>query len=87
MIAMLNNEFKCVPIAETSTFRFFPTLLEVFPYVCRIAVPPFFGEFAGFITVFTTRALKEEEFDSLKIEMNRLAIEIYLRDIAKKPKQ
>lgn len=85
MVAMLNNEFKCVPIAETHYVRFFPDLGAHYPYVCRIAVPPFFGEFAGYITTFLVRKPQAAEYDSLKIEMNRIAIETYLRDISKKP--
>lgn len=82
---MLNNEFKCVPSAETHYVRFFPDLASKYPVTCRIAVPPFFGEFAGYITAILTRKPTSAEYDSLKIEMNRIAIETYLRDISKKP--
>lgn len=85
MVAMLNNEFKCDPTADTLNARLFPALVPKYPVTCRIAVPPFFGEFAGYITVLLIRQPTANEFDSLKIEMNRLAIETYLRDISKKP--
>ena len=85
MVAMLNNEFKCVPSPDTHYVRFFPELVVKYPVSCRVAVPPFFGEYAGFITAILTRKPTEAELDALKIEMNRIAIEIYLRDIAKKP--
>lgn len=85
MVAMLNNEFKCVPTSETHYVRFFPELVNKYPVSCRIAVPPFFGEFAGYITTILTRKPTAAEYDSLKIEMNRIAIETYLRDISKKP--
>ena len=85
MVAMLNNEFKCVPTTETYYIRILPEFAVKYPMSCRIAVPPFFGEFAGYITTSLTRKPTAAEYDSLKIELNRLAIEIYLRDIAKKP--
>lgn len=85
MVAMLNNEFKCVSTSETHYVRFFPELVPKYPVSCRIAVPPFFGEFAGYITTILTRKPTSSEYDSLKIEMNRIAIETYLRDISKKP--
>jgi len=85
MVAMLNNEFKCVPTSETHYTRFFPELVAKYPVSCRIAVPPFFGEFAGYITAILTRKPTAAEYDALKIEMNRIAIETYLRDISKKP--
>ena len=85
MVAMLNNEFLCVPSEDTVNARFFPTLAKNLPVTCRIAVPPFFGEFAGYITVILTRKPKASEYDAMKIEINRIAIELYLRDISKKP--
>ncbi len=85
MVSMLNNEFKCVPTSETHYVRFFPDLVAKYPVSCRIAVPPFFGEFAGYITTILTRKPTAAEYDALKIEMNRIAIETYLRDISKKP--
>jgi hypothetical protein len=85
MVAMLNNEFKCVPTTDTNYVRFFPELVGKYPVACRIAVPPFFGEFAGYITAVLTRKPTDSEYDALKIEMNRIAIETYLRDISKKP--
>lgn len=84
MVAMLNNEFKCVPSVETVNNRIFPELARQYPITCRIAVPPFFGEFAGYITLILNRKPTPFEFDSIKIEANRLAIEVYLRDISKR---
>jgi hypothetical protein len=84
MVEMLNNRFRCDSSHDTHYARFFPQLGQKYPVACRIAVPPFFGEFAGFIAIILTRQPTPGEFDSLKIEMNRLAIEVYLRDIIKK---
>lgn len=85
MVAMLNNEFLCVPTATTTNVKLFPTLISKYPVQCRLAVPPFFGEFAGYVAVFLRRQPEPNEVDGIRIELNRLAIEIYLRDIAKKP--
>ena len=85
MVAMLNNEFLCSPTKDTIFMRFFPEFQLKLPYMCRLAVPPFFGEFAGYITAALTRQPTPAEFDALKIEINRIAVEMYLRDIAKKP--
>lgn len=85
MVAMLNNEFVCAPTKDTVYVRHLPDLPRKLPIICRIAVPPFFGEFAGFISIGLVRQPTPSEFDSLKIEMNRTAIELYLRDISKNP--
>lgn len=84
MVAMLNNEFLCVPTKDTIFVRYFPMFEQKLPYMCRLAVPPFFGEFAGFVTIGLTREPKPIEVGGLKIEMNRIAIEMYVRDIARR---
>lgn len=84
MVAMLNNEFRCSASKDTSFSRSLPVFTKKFPYVCRLAVPPFFGEFAGVVSIGLFSRPSESEFDALKIELNRIAVEIYLRDISKK---
>jgi hypothetical protein len=92
MVSMLNNEFRCDNIADTNVPKLFPEplepmLIKKYPKLCRIAVPPFFGEYAGYLTVFLVQNPDQRVFDELKIELNRVAVEIYLRDLAKKVQQ
>ncbi len=81
MLAVLNNEFKCVPTTDTIYMKIIPDLHKSVPYLCRLAVPPYAGQFAGFITLFLARAPSQIETDALKIELTRISIEMYLRDI------
>jgi len=81
MLAILSNEFKCVPTTDTIYMSVMPDLHKMVPYVCRLAVPPYAGQFAGFATLFLTRAPTRSEADALKIELTRISIEMYLRDI------
>lgn len=84
MVAMLNNEFKCVPASDTTTAKFVPGFDKMFTTVCRVAVPPFFGEFIGVLAIGLVRPLKDNEYDALKIEATRIAVEIYMRDVERK---
>lgn len=84
MLAVLNNEFKCVKTEDTVFIRFIPEMPKVLPYICRIAVPPYVGDFAGFITVAFVREPNQPERDSLRIELSRISVELYLRDITKR---
>lgn len=86
MVAMLNNEFKCYLTSDTTSAKVMPGREKIYPHLCRLAVPPYFGEFAGYITILLTRKPTNLELDSIKIEVNRVAIEMYLRDIASKKK-
>lgn len=84
MLSVLNNQFSCVKVEDTTYVRFVPDSVKTLPYVCRLAVPPFAGQFAGFVALFLTRAPSPADVDSLKIELTRISIEMYLRDIDKR---
>lgn len=84
MLSVLNNQFVCTPTVDTVFIRFLPDMPKTLPYVCRLAVPPFAGEFAGFITLGLTKQPSNSEIDAMKIELTRVAIELYLRDIDRK---
>ena len=81
MIQVLNNQFVCVDSKDTIFIRFFPDIDKQYPRVCRLAVPPFSGQFAGMVTILLTRPPTADEIAALKIEMTRVSVELYLRDI------
>lgn len=81
MLAVLNNQFVCSPTEETVFVRFFPNLQKRYPVTCRLAVPPFSGHFAGMVTVLLNKVPTQGEVDSLKIEITRVSVEMYLRDV------
>lgn len=84
MVAILSNEFRCDPYKDTIYFRHAPELADKFPTICRIAIPPFVGQFVGFLTVGISVELPKAELDSIRLEVSRIAVEIYLNDVMKK---
>lgn len=84
MLGVLNNQFVCTPSSETIFERFFEGIDKRFPTVCRLAVPPFAGEFAGIITILLVKTPTDTEIESLKIRLSQISIELYLRDINKR---
>lgn len=87
MLAVLSNQFICNASRDTVFVRFFPEIDRRYPYICRLAVPPFAGEFAGMVTVMLSRKPTDSEVDSLKIEITRVSVEMYLRDIQNRGKK
>lgn len=85
MVSVLNNEFSCVPYTDTIYQRLFPDLGPRMPTVCRLAIPPFYGRFAGILTFGLEVVPSKAEQDSIRLEASRIAVEIYLRDVVKKP--
>lgn len=85
MVSMLNNEFRCVPIGETTIYKVVPDIEKRFSTICRLAVPPYFGEFLGYVMVGLSRPPSDYEFDALRIEINKISVDIYFRDITNRP--
>lgn len=85
MVSVLSNEFRCDNYQDTIYFRYAPEQAEVWPIICRLAIPPFVGQFVGFITVSLRRPMTKSELDSIRLEVSRLAVDIYLNDVIKNP--
>jgi hypothetical protein len=85
IVAILNNEFVCSRFQDTVYQRFFPDLGKRMPTICRLAIPPFYGRFVGILTFGLATTPTKEEMDAVRIEAARIAVEIYLRDVIKKP--
>lgn len=83
MIAILNNEFKCSNTEDTIYKRIYPSSFNA-GTICRIAIPPFVGQFAGYMSVGLQKDITSAEIDSIRLEVSRLAVEIYHRDVIKK---
>lgn len=81
MLDVLGNKFVCVPTTDIAFSKFVTILASEYPYVCQLAVPPYVGEFAGYISVYLVRQPTVLEQETIKIEVNRISIELYLRDI------
>ena len=85
MVSVLSNEFKCNSFKDTIYFRYAPEFEDAMPSICRLAIPPFVGSFIGFITVGLANAATSAELDSIRLEVSRIAVDIYLNDVIKKP--
>lgn len=83
MVAVLSNEFNCVKAPDAIQQRLYPDLAPSLAVVCRIAIPPFTGQFVGYLSISFARELSKNELDSIRLEATRLAIEIYTRDVLK----
>lgn len=85
MVSVLSNEFRCDPYRETLYFRYAPELADRFSTVCRISIPPFAGQFAGFLTVAIEGTPQKSDLDSIRLEVSRIAVDIFYNDIQKRP--
>jgi hypothetical protein len=84
MVAVLGNEFRCDNYGDTVFMKSAPELATKMPAVCRLAIPPFVGQFVGMVTVGLSKQVTKQEMDTIRLEVSRLAVEIYLSDVVKK---
>ena len=84
MVSVLANEFRCDPFQDTIYHKVIPKAGEHIGTICRVAIPPFVGKFIGFLSIGLPHTISKPELDSIRLELSRVAVEIYLRDIEKK---
>lgn len=81
VVSAINAEFSCKPFGESGSGLLYPGLGTRMPVMCKTSVPPFYGQFAGYIVVALNRQPTELEIDFIKAETIDLSNEIYFRDI------
>lgn len=84
MVSALNGEFACYKYEETFKNRSLPQGASIAPYVCNISLPPYYGEFSGFITFGLIDAPTAAEIDALRLVGTRISTEIYTRNFKRK---
>ena len=83
LVALINGEFVCVPYDTTLGQRLAPTTSQYIKYSCSNGIPASYGRFTGIITVYLTRAPKQDELDQLRIVTKTLSTVIYDNDLNK----
>jgi hypothetical protein len=86
LIGILNNEFVCTPYEKSPLWHITSELKKSAPYVCSIAVPPFYGRMLGVLTLGLRAEPSKTEYAAIRSEAMRLAVELYLYDITKQGK-
>jgi hypothetical protein len=84
MVRIIGNEFTCVPFKDAYYSKFVIEFEKDIPILCFLSIPPYTGQFFGYIGVGLKRQLSYNELEAIRIEMSRLSVDIFLRDIAKK---
>lgn len=84
VVSMINGEFSCGTYAEVGGGSLFPGLANRIPYLCRASIPPYYGQFSGYIALTLTRQPMAEELDRLKSETMNISTDIFFRDVKQK---
>lgn len=81
IVGVINGEFACAPYDSSGSTTVFPNLASRFPWVCRTSLPPYYGQFSGYIMISLNRQPSASELDYIKAESLNLSTEIYFRDV------
>jgi hypothetical protein len=81
IVKLINGEFHCSQYSTSLLAITNPSLNPNVKTVCRASLPPYYGNFIGFVTVFIKIEPNPEEQVRLKSIIESLATEIYFRDV------
>lgn len=81
MVAAINGEFGCYKYEDSGTNILLPKVGQYTAAICRISLPPYYGEFSGYLNVMLTHMPDAELQSEVRIEAVRIATEIYFKSI------
>lgn len=84
-VKVLQNEFICIRIEDSAVYLTVPELKSQSDFVCKIAIPPFYGRFVGVLTIGVRGPMTDELRFSVKAIAANIAATIYWRDVIKLP--
>jgi len=84
MVSVINGEFGCYKYEDTSNNVMAPKLAQRTPTICRISLPPYYGEFSGYVSIGLTHVPDEALQNEIRIAATRLATEIYFKSIKRR---
>lgn len=82
MVHMLDGDFFCLPFEHSQLKYVLFNTNSSATYVCSVSLPPYYGNFSGFISVLLNAYPDLNLQLDLKNRIDILSTEIYLRDIA-----
>jgi len=83
MVNMMNGQFNCTKIGVTPAGKLIPGLTERATDLCLVPIPPGFGDFVGFITIYLKRSPSGIEVSQIEKDTEQLSLDFYNRDISK----
>jgi hypothetical protein len=81
IVGVINGEFACGSYEVGGNATIFPTMVSALPFVCRASLPPYYGQFSGYIIITLNRVPSSDEVVALKGQAVNLSTEIYFRDV------
>ena len=83
IVNLINNEFDCNEMKDVNINKALAKSVSATPYVCSISVPPYYGRFTGFMTIYLVKKPTSEDIAIVKQIARDLSLLIFEQDINK----
>lgn len=84
MVSVINGEFSCVKYEDTLNAALLPENKIAEPVICRISLPPYYGEFSGYLVIALAKVPTPIEQNEVMIQAKSLSNEIFLKNVVKR---
>jgi len=81
MSQLINGEFICNPYSETIANKLAPEGGKFVKTVCANGIPPYYGKFAGIISIYLKKPPTAEEVDQIRFLAKDMSAKIFDKDI------
>jgi hypothetical protein len=86
MVSVINGEFSCQKFGDTIFATRLPAAANDMPHICQVSMPPYYGEFSGYILFGLKKVPDKMGMDDLRLEAIKLSTDIYAKTMPKNRK-
>lgn len=83
LIMIMTGQFVCYPSETSLLGKAAGEVVALAPYMCSISIPPYEGNFSGYLNLFLKSAPTGDEIEELRTAARILAADIYDRELSK----
>lgn len=81
MTKLINGEFICIPYATSALAALVENANKKVITICRVSLPPYYGQFSGFVSLFLNTDPDIERQIRIKQHLEMFATGVYFRDV------
>lgn len=81
IVRLMNGEWICLKTDDTMYATLAPDIPRRAPVMCRTSLPPYYGEFSGFIEIGLYSNVHPQTLEQIKLDAVKISNTIFIRDL------
>jgi hypothetical protein len=81
IVRLMNGEWVCLKTDSTVYTTIAPDLVPRVPVMCRTSLPPYYGDFSGYIEIGMWAQLHPSQMEEIKAQVVRISNTIFTQDL------